>query len=533
MKVIHAEGTQEEIARSLYEQIEHRETLEYFLDFPRRVLGGVVGNNILGNVGLYALKKLTALISSKYGKYDLAMWKEYCGLLGLDYSIAAKSLAYPDMLLYLVGRSGYFISGMPQIYLGCSSLAVKKGDGIVHGRNLDFYGGRYWTRDHSLIVLKPKGRIASITLSADGLPLPGLTSINEEGIAVSLHVLFTRRVSLSGEPALSIVSELISTCRSISEVRSLLSGKKTSGGWGILVTDGKTSECSVFEMNNNGMSEFKVTENKFSYANMALTPEKKADEFVPAYLWVQNNHYRKKRMDDMLNSMWFGVDHIKMFKILGDFHDIGMNRDLLAGHSIANSNTISSATFNFAEDRIAVADGTTPAPTGAIHDFSISDLFAGKSSSIRVIQPDAPLSEAMDTYVLSGCEYSENHNYGELVSIMSGLKQMKQDEYAFPLFLAVSYAKLGEYTKALEYAEETLHHKLDHYREGVVLLMCAMFKDISGRRTEAVQEYENVLKNYRYPCLTRKSLKYFSTPCRGKDTDRLELNWFMSFVLLF
>lgn len=533
MKVIHAHGTQEEIATALFGQLESRETVDYFLDFPRRVLGGMVGNNFLGNMGLYALKKLTSVISSRYNKHDLEFWKYYCTLLGLDYSLTAQSLAYPDMLLYTVGKSGYFISGMPQIFLGCSSLAVKKGAGIIHGRNLDFYGGKTWTRDHALIVVKPKGKIGSITLSADGLMLPGLTSINEEGLAVSLHVLFTRSVSLKGEPMLGVVSDLISTCRSVADVRNFLASKKTAAGWGLLITDGKTGDCSVFEISHKGVSEYKVTDSKFSYANMALTPEKKVDEFVPAYIWVQNNYYRKKRMDDMLGSMWFGVDHVKMFKILGDFYDIGVDKNLYAGNTISNSNTISSASFHFAEDRIAVANGTTPAPTGDIYDYSISDLFAGKSEPIRVIKADQPRSEVMETYMLSGCEYSENHNYGELVSIMSGLKQMKQDEYAFPLFLSVSYAKLGEYNRALEFAEETLLHKLDNYREGCVLLICAMLKDVMGRRAAAMQDYTKVLQEYRYPCLSSKSLKYYSTPCRVKDIEKLELNWFMSFVLVF
>ena len=532
MKVIYAKGTQEEIATALYGQIAHRETLDYFMDFPRMVLGGIMGNNLLGNMGLFALKKLTGLISSKYNKNDLVFWKTYSELLGLDYATVSKSLSYPDMLLYLVGKSGYFISGMPQIFLGCSSLAVKKGNGIIHGRNLDFYGGKYWTRDHALIVIKPKDKIGSITLTADGLLLPGLTSINEEGLAISLHVLFTREVSLSGEPVLGIVSDIMGTCRNIADVRSLLETKKTAGGWGILITDGKTGECSVFEMNSKGMSEFKVTENKFSYANMAHTPAKKADEFVPAYIWVQNNFYRKKRMDDMLSSMWFGVDHIKMFKILGDFYDIGMKKELYAGCTVANSNTISSASFSFADDRIAVADGTTPSTAGDIYDYSISDLFAGKTEPLRVIKPDVPHSEVMETYTLSGCEHSEKHDYEELVSIMSGLKNMKQDEYAFPLFLSVSYAKLGEYAKALEFADETLAHGLDHYREGTVMMMRAMLMDISGRRGEAMKEYEHILKEYRYPCLTRKSLKYYSAPCGQRDLDRMELNWFMSFVLL-
>jgi hypothetical protein len=530
MKVIYAQGTQEEIATAVFAQMENRDTVDYFLDFPRRVLGGMVGNNFLGNIGLFALKKLTSVISSRYNKNDLVFWKTYCELLGIDYSSTAQSLAYPDMLLYTVGKSGFFISGMPQIYLGCSSLAVKKGSGIIHGRNLDFYGGRTWTNDHALIVVKPKGRIGSITLTADGLMLPGLTSINEEGLAVSLHVLFTRAVSLKGEPMLGIVSDLISTCRNIEDVRNFLSTKKPAAGWGLLITDGKTGDCSVFEINHRGVSEFKVKDSKFSYANMALTQENKVDEFVPAYIWVQNNHYRQKRMDDMLNSMWFGVDHIKMFKILGDTYDIGMDKNLYAGNTVSNSNTISSASFHFAEDRVAVANGTSPAPD--IYDYSISDLFAGKTEPVRVIKTDSPRSEVMETYMLSGCDYAENHNYSELVSIMSGLKQMKSDEYAFPLFLSVSYAKLGEYNRALEFAEETLNHGLDNYREGSVLLICAMLKDVMGRRAAAMQDYAKVLQEYRYPCLSAKSLKYYSNPCQIKDIEKLELNWFMSFVLM-
>lgn len=532
MKVVYAKGTQEEIASAVYAQLENRDTIDYFLDFPQRVLGGMVGNNLLGNIGLFTLKKLTNVIASKYNKEDLLFWKSYCAFLGIDYNLVAKGLSYPDMLLYIVGRSGYFISGMPQIFLGCSSVAVKKGSSVIHGRNLDFYGGKYWTRDHTLMVLKPKDKIGSITLTADGLMLPGLTSINEEGIAVSLHVLFTKNVSLRGEPMLGIVSDIISTCKSIEDVRNLLAPKKTAGGWGLLISDGKTGESTVFEMSSKGISEFKVTENKFSYANLELTPEKKAFGFAPSYIWVQNNFYRKKRMDDMLNSMWFGVDHIKMFKILGDTYDIGMNKNLFAGCTISNSNTISSASFHFAEDRVAVAAGYAPSTSGSIYDYSISDLFAGKTDPIRVLSPDTPPSEVMETYTLSGCEYSENHNYSELVSIMSGLKNMKNDEYAFPLFLAVSYAKLGEFSKAKEFIDETLDHKLDHYREGTVRMLKTMLNDITGSRAEALKEYEYILKEYRYPCLTKKSLQYYSTPCTLKDFDRVELNWFMSFVLL-
>ncbi|MCD8567186.1 MAG: hypothetical protein LRY50_02095 [Geovibrio sp.] len=51
MKVIYAKGTQEEIATAIYGQIAHRETLDYFMDFPRKVLGGTSRQQPSGEYG--------------------------------------------------------------------------------------------------------------------------------------------------------------------------------------------------------------------------------------------------------------------------------------------------------------------------------------------------------------------------------------------------------------------------------------------------------------------------------------------------
>ncbi len=523
------------MAEDLFSSIEHRETLDYFVDFPRRVLGGIVGTGVIGRIGVFTLRKFSGLIGNRFNSFDKELWREYADLLGISPSDAVRSLAYPDTMLYMVGKGTSMMKSIPQVYLGCTSFTAKekgsrKGT-LLHGRNLDFFGGKSWTRDHAIIVSRPKERYASITITADGLYLPGLTSINEAGIAVSLHVLFSREVSLKGEPVLSLVSEVLGKASSIEEAAEVLKSRKTSCGWGIMLSDAKTSETALFEMNGKGSIFKDVTADSFGYVNMCRT-NMREDEFVPTYAWVQNNYYRKTRLEELLKKCRRKLDAPNSFTIIGDDYDAGQKRRSVAGSTISNAFTISSAVFDYGSDSLCVGNGTTPAPHGEIYEYSLTDLFSGGTEPVKIHKPKFEQSDASKKYVELGYEYTETRDCSRIAERMRDLADNYGGEFAFPLFTSVCLATMEEYDKALDYIDKALEFKVDNYREGTMKLLKGMYLDRKGDRFAALKIYEDILANHRYPCTTSRTVHYLKTKCPQKDIDKIELNWFISFVVM-
>ncbi|BAT71368.1 hypothetical protein TST_0562 [Thermosulfidibacter takaii ABI70S6] len=506
MKIILVSGSWEEMGKSFAKAISPNahDSINYLIKSPYRVSTHILqANNIATTLLAKLLDMLLHLKTTKLRDEDKKFLTGMAKELGLKPSSLLKGLAGPDFYNYLLSFSDNLLRrSIPHIPLGCSSIvahsdATSSGS-LYHCRNLDYIGGKYWEKGHCLLIMKPNDGTASINLTTDGIYAPGITSVNEEGIGLSLHLNFTRNRRFPNVPVTTLASKIISQAKSISDAIDILRKEKPMSGWTFIVSDAKRKEAVAIELSAERLGIVPPENNLLWYTNMYLSPNLQETEYAPSYVWVQNNNARYNRLKTLLLKNHGKLNSKSLIKIMGDSFDLLVNQEVALGDTVSNAANVSSAVMSWDEDEIWVSDSTVPPNRGRFLKFRISELFTGKAETLEETEGNmlkAQKEEAFRQFVLACFEWEEKADPQIAHNFVSKAINKDPEEPLYRLVRGWFLAKMKKFHEAIdEFKFVASSNKVSPLRKAQALLWLARMYDLTGERSEAITYYRESIK---------------------------------------
>ena len=156
--------------------------------------------------------------------------------------------------------------------LSCTSVVVKSGGVMIHGRNLDFPPttlGRY----PLITEYRPSGRRAYTLVGIVGY-LPALSGMNDSGISVTLNISFlVEEYRKGGMPVGYKIREILESAASMNDVDSLVKGYASDGGWFFTIASAGDRTGAVYDIAGGDVRKSPLARNFIFVENRYLHEE--------------------------------------------------------------------------------------------------------------------------------------------------------------------------------------------------------------------------------------------------------------------
>ena len=123
-------------------------------------------------------------------------------------------------------------------------------DGHVrHARNLDYMGVGHWDQEAAVLFYAPDEGQPYVSISSAGVPLGGITAMNQSGLTLAVHQhLGCLDFELGGMPVGLIGDQVMRHAHSLSEACAILDGHRPNGGWTYLVASATENAILCYEV---------------------------------------------------------------------------------------------------------------------------------------------------------------------------------------------------------------------------------------------------------------------------------------------
>ncbi|NOY94259.1 MAG: hypothetical protein GXP55_24035 [Deltaproteobacteria bacterium] len=355
--------------------------LPYYASYTRKILG-----DTLGPLTPALAPLLKAAIGGQVERKLPASVRHTLEGLAAGAGIPLRSVldgaTLPDALLWLASRLMQVKNEGPAMHhrlalgLGCTSALAWGGatkDGmLLHGRNLDYHGVESWPRHPAVIFHAPKGALRYVSVASAGVPLGGITSMNEAGLTLTVHQhMFTDRARLGGVPIGAAGELVMRHARDLGDAERILGEHTPIGCWTYVIADGNKREVLIWEESPDRKVARRVqsAEELCNYANIYLDAELGATENNLYGAYWRHNRARFERARALLEEGRGGHDAKSIAGILGDEGDSSCR----LSRSIAMLMTVASVVFRPEDGVLWVATGTAPTSQNAFVPFSLRD----------------------------------------------------------------------------------------------------------------------------------------------------------------
>ncbi len=425
---------------------------------------------------------------------------------GIPEKEVLQALVLPDLMPLipsLLARffPGRFVDPVETLRFGCSSFYSPK-TGLV-GRNLDFPGVGYWDRFPVIQHTQPTTGLHYISFTTAGVPLGGITGINEAGLYVAVHQHFCKRGSLSGSLPFILGEQLLNQAQSLQGALDILDKAKLGGGWAFILVEGTTGKAAVWEGAPGAQGLLRATDKVLAHSNYFETATCKTLEYATSARMNWDNHARAARLREKTE-----IENLtprQGCQALSDNFDPFWKEEKVLNRTVSMLYNIQSVLMDSANRHAWIAEGDSPIHLREFTRFDLSAVFAG--------------GDGRTAETLPGCRF-ENEAVGaakhELVAgfveIMDGneVKGLEGLEKSLDLHFtpevaqgaALMLMKQGEWVAAQEKLESALTwietkktekglSKLppEYFELG---LFRARLADLRGDRAEALTHYRAI-----------------------------------------
>jgi hypothetical protein len=432
------------------------------------------------------------------------------GAVGLPFRDLATVLVLPDLFPML---QAYLSRIRPQMFVevafpkfGCSSF-IHSGDHFLHGRNLDFPGVGYWDRFPVIQATWPAKGLRYVGFTSAGVPIGGITGINEAQISVSLHQHYCRKTSLKGVLPFVIAERILMEARSLDDALGILRSSQVATSWAFIVTDGKKRDGFVYECHPYaaGIRFLAEHEGLLAHANYFQTGECQPAEYATTARMNWDNYWRKTRLENLVRAAGHAMTPAQACQIISDHFDPYWGVEKIVNRTVSQLYNIQSLVLDPEKMRVWIAEGDAPIHLGQYQEYDLAEVLAGRNGRTDTRHAgyrfrSSALKAAKEAYILSfiaGFErkYDEALNEAERSRSLDMCAEVS-------LVTAVLKLKKGDYQDARERLAETrlwLEKKVrasgrkklpPEYFE--ILLFEARSLDLLGRREEAIRIYQDI-----------------------------------------
>ncbi|NBX76441.1 MAG: hypothetical protein EBQ92_07790 [Proteobacteria bacterium] len=425
------------------------------------------------------------------------------------------TLILPDLLpmlqahwIKLNPRLGIPVAQPPRF--GCSSF-IAKGNRFLHGRNLDFPGVAYWDRYPVLQVSKPKKGLKTIGFTSAGVPLAGISGINEAGITVSLHQHYSVQTDWKGSLPFVISEKILLEADTLEKATQILKQSRLASSWAFVVADGKTQDGFIFEANPKGygIRWLRDEGGVLSHSNFFQSEALKNSDYATTERMNWDNFWRRNTLDQKIRK---GLDNLTPeygVQALSDHTDGFWNEEKIVNRTVSQVYNIQSYVVDPVAMKLYLAEGDCPVHLRGYREYDLAELFSGRFQPSQMVLPPYQFSDeakrrAKEEYILSFvAAFDENFD-----EALAGLKKSMEHSFTPEAALVAALVNLridGDLDSSLNWlisAEQSIEQKMksvqnQHYPPEYfeVLLYQGRIYDLKGAREKAQQIYLRITQH--------------------------------------
>lgn len=529
--VLHLRGTSFERGLQHGTLMRYRvgQTINFYRTLPEVLAGRAVAPDSYRMRGLLRMKKNFARHFMR--NRDADALEETRGLavgLGMREGELAEALVLADVFAVFSSYAERRRRTGPPVIpgLGCTSVVRKTADEMFYCRNFDFWGPGYWDSNPAVIFHHPDKGKAFCSIATAGMPTGGITSINEDGIAVAIHQHGSRDSSLAGTPVIDIAHDITRNASSVEEAIRISGRHRASGGWTIMVAGG--GDAAAIEMSSAAQRPRRMSEDLLVATNCFLDEGLSSREIQANVSSTISDKARFKRAMELASSPRTGP--AGMAAILADHYDTLAARERPAGFTISRITNISSVLFSLGDRRFWVSEGSAPASRGGFVGFDLDAELAGRKYSLGRLEgarpPSAKVTAAQARYLDAYKHYIYAGDLNQVHAILDDCINIDASEPTFHLMQGIVRAMLGNHRGGLDSIERALEAEQVEQKRPVERLWRARVLDLLDRRAEAVEEYSSMAEDDTLPLpILKASRRGLRKAFREKGLSNLLLDF--------
>ncbi|MCB9595171.1 MAG: hypothetical protein H6719_20810 [Sandaracinaceae bacterium] len=506
------------------------------IPYFRRVVESLMGKGALGPLSGLVWPTLQKTVGRKVARempqFAVDTLRGVADGAGLDPQTFLDGCTMPDALMWLVARMmqvrgpGPAVAHRIALELGCTS-AVAWGDAtkdgaLLHARNFDYHGVGCWPSTKTVIFHDPDEGQRYVSVAAAGVPLGGITAMNESGLSLTVHQhMFTDRTRLGGIPIGLVGDMVMREAKDLDDAQRILDEHTPIGCWTYVVTDGNTREVLCYEENPERAvaHRYGAGEQTFGYANIYLD-EALGETEVDLYgSYWRHNEGRHRRANELLGQKAGALDPQGMAEILGD---TGAG-DCRVRDSIAMVMTVGSVVFRPEDGTLWVGTGEAPTSHGTFVPFSLAQMgHAPERGELRV---EAEGAEAFERFRRTYVAYVDKDDLAEARAHAAEASALAPDQ---PLYaslrglLAIEAGDAAEAQAAFDQAIALGH--VDPERLAAFHLWRGRARDLAGDRDGALRDYRWCLGHYADAPVHRAAKKGLRKPFTRKRAAKIHVD---------
>ncbi len=516
--VIRVKGSDYEMGRSHAEQTQPflaNGMAKFYYDFWRRMLNQSP-QGWIESVAYRAVTRLIdpVLVNKLKSKVPVNVHERLRGVAdasGQKFEDLMLSLVLPDLLPLLeIYASRFRLSAIIDVIepprFGCTSF-VQAGENFFYGRNLDFPGVGYWDRYPVIQVTEPTKGLRYIGFTTAGVPIGGITGINEAQISVALHQHYCSASNLNGMLPFLIAENVLENARTLDSAIEMVRSAQVTSSWAFVMTDGKSRQAVIVEKTprNTGVRRLTAEDPVLAHSNFYQTSECKLGEFATTMRMNWDNYFRKERLESLVRNCKGKMTAAMGVKCLSDHFDPYWGEEKIINRTVSQVYNIQSVLIDPVAMKAYLAEGDAPIHVHDYFEYDLGALFAGSTSRTGGSLPayrfqnEARL-HAKEAYILSFVAAFD----GNLEKAVTYLDEVLKDEMV-PEAASVSAVirlKQGDYetgkrilAEAMSFIEKKANEKglsalpPEYFEIGIFL---ARAHDLLGERRQALAIYRSL-----------------------------------------
>ena len=532
--VLHLKGTSFErgLQHGTLMRYRVRDTIDFYRNLPDLLASRLLSEASLKKRSLGRLKKSTIHRLSKNRDPDAV--EETRGLavgLGMKTEDITEALVLADVIQFAGSKAERSRRGGPPVIpgMGCTSaIRETSSGGLIFGRNFDFWGAGYWDANPAVFFHHPDRGKAFCSIATAGFPTGGITSINEDGLAVAIHQHGSRDSSPKGTPIIDIAHKIVRTASNVEEALEIAGGFRATGGWSIVIAGGSPPDAAVLEVSSALQKERRLIGGSLVASNYFVDEELSSRELQSNISTTLSARTRFKRAAELVSTP--RMRPARMAAILGDHYDILAERERSAGFSISQISTLGSVIFSFPEKRFWVSESASPASKGGYVGFDLEAELCGRPSAVERVEGGRPpaikITSAQEKYLEAYKEYIGSGDLGRVLLILGECSVLDPMESTFPLMECIVRAMVGNYRGALTAVNRSLELEKVRPKKNVTVLWKARILDLRDHREQSTKLYEELAENPESPpIITKAANRGIRKPFGEKDLGDLIIDF--------